>query len=306
MDLLNWRMAFLLLLMQGCVMDDLSECGVSIHYQYTKNIDGTDKFTSEVKKVNLYVFDSEGLFLNEYSTDTTLSNGGNIMYLNISPGTYDLIAWGNAGEDYELTPFEKGKTTLKEARLSLKRTENKVDRQPGSLFFGALNQIKILPAFQKKQILTIDMMKDTKKIRVITKGLSAQEIARNKYDCRITSVNGDYKFDNSIATPDRLLYMPQSAADAQGQLISDFVVMRELNDGSTQSKLIVNVHSPDGKPDKELFSVDLTELLLAQSKTKNLDMEDYFEIEITVDYANGTTSIHIKGWNTIETGNIIG
>ncbi|MDR1918328.1 MAG: FimB/Mfa2 family fimbrial subunit [Tannerellaceae bacterium] len=306
MNILNGMMAFLLLLMQGCVMDDLSECGVSIHYQYTKNTDCVDKFLTEVKKVSLFVFDAQGLFLNEYTAETEQLNGGNLMYLNIPPGTYTLVAWGNLGDDYELPAFEKGKTKLKDARLSLKRSDNKCSRPPGSLFFGALPQIKILPALQKKQILTIDMMKDTKQIRVITKGLSAQEIAQQKYNCSIASANGDYRFDNTIASSERLYYIPQSSVNAQGDWISDFVVMRELNDGSTQSKLSVNIHNPEGKAGKELFRVDLPPLLLARSKSKNLDIEDAFEIEITLDFTNGSASVHIKGWSTIETGNPIG
>jgi hypothetical protein len=290
-------------LMQGCLAEDLSECGASIHFQYTKNVDGIDKFASEIKKINLYVFDAEGLFLGEYTADEKLLSGSPALYLPIPPGTYTLVAWGNLCKDYELPTFEKRKTTLREAFLSLKRSEKTVSNHPGSLFFGALPQVEVKAATQKKQRLTIDMMKDTKRIRVVTKGLPSREMAQNKYGCSITSVNGDYRFDNSISGTECLLYLPQSSVDERGALVSEFVVMRELNNGSTQSKLTFTYRSPDGSSVKELFSAKLTDILLSLSKTKNLDLEDYFEIEMTLDYTNGGATVHIKGWDTVDTGN---
>ncbi|MDR2810634.1 MAG: FimB/Mfa2 family fimbrial subunit [Tannerellaceae bacterium] len=295
----------LLLLMSACVKDDLSECGVTIRYQYTRNIEGVDKFISEIKKINLFVFDSNGLFLTEYTANEKELNNGQAMHLNIPPGTYDLVCWGNLGDDYQLPAFERGKTSVKEVMLSLKRTKNTVVNPPQSLFFGSLSQIQILPDIRRKQILTIDMIKDTKKIRIITKQLPPQEIAGNQFDCRIISVNGDYKFDNSIAGNESLWYVPQTSVNEEKQLLFDFVTMRELKDGSTRSKLIFT-YRPIGKEEEELFSADLTEILLSVSKTKDLDIEDYFEIEMSLDYTNGSTTIQIKGWETIDTGYVIG
>jgi hypothetical protein len=297
----------LLLLMQACIKDDLSECGVTVRYQYTQNIEGVDKFASEIKKINLFVFDSDGLFLTEYTADEKELNYTHATNLNIPPGTYDLVCWGNLSDDFDFQQplFEKGKTSIKEAILSLKRANNIVQNPPQPLFFGSLTQIQIQPALQRKQILTIDMMKDTKKIRIIAKGFPEQEIAENQFECHITSINGDYKFDNSINGNEKLRYVPQTSVNEEKQLLFDFVTMRELNDGSTQSKLIFTYH-PLNKEKEELFSANLSEILLSVSKTKNLDIEDSFEIEISLDYTNGSATVRIKGWETIDTGHIIG
>jgi hypothetical protein len=292
--------------MQGCIGDDLTECGVSLRYQYTRNVDGTDKLASEIKKVNLYVFDSAGIFLDEYITDAKYLNGMNMVKLNLPPGKYSFVAWGNLGSDYELPAFEKGKTTIDQATLSLKRIGKTVSNHPEALFFGSLSQTDILPALWKNQVLTINMTKDTNKIRIIAKGLSAQDLAQKNFSCRIVSANGDYKFDNSLNGSEKLEYIPKLSIDELGQMISDFVIMRELKDGSTQSRLIFTYHSPDGGPDKEISNINLTELLLSQSKTKDLDIDDYFEIELTLNFTNGNATIHIKGWSTIDTGNPVG
>jgi hypothetical protein len=297
---------FLLPLMQACVMDDLSECGVTVYYRYTRNMEGVDKFASEVKKINLFVFDAEGLFLTEYTATEKELGNSQAMYLNIPPGTYDFISWGNLDEDYQLPVFEKGKTSLQEAILSLKRTEKTVSKYPHSLFFGGLQKVQVLPALQKKQILTVDMMKNTKRIKVIAKGLPSQEIAEHLFDCRITSANGDYKFDNSIAGDESLRYVPQTSVGEDGQLLFDFVTLRELKDGSTHSKLIFTYKRQQSNTEVELFNVNLAELLLSVSKTKDLDIEDYFEIEILLNYTNGSATIQIEGWESIETGNVMG
>jgi hypothetical protein len=299
---------FLYLLMTGCIDDDMSECGVSLHYQYTRNVDGVDKFPSEVKKVNLYIFDAGGIFLDEYQVDEKqLSGSNNTVKLNLPPGKYNLVAWGNLCNDYELPVFEKGKTTMTEAVLSLKRAANTVTNHPEHLFFGSLSEVDILPALWKNQVMTIDMMKDTKKIRVIAKGLSREELSKSGFSCRISSVNGDYRFDNSIKSSDTLLYIPNSSVDEQhGYLVSDFVIMRELNDASTQSRLIITYHNPSGGPDVEIKNISLTELLLSNSKTKDLDIEDYFEIELTLDFTSGSATITIKGWGRIDFDNVVG
>ncbi|MDR1344471.1 MAG: FimB/Mfa2 family fimbrial subunit [Tannerellaceae bacterium] len=302
----NIAFFFLCLMMPGCIEDDLTECGVSLRFQYTRNVDGVDKLASEIKKINIYIFDSAGIFIDEYILDANQLKGENRIKLNLPPGKYSFVAWGNLGTDYELPVFQKGKTTINQATLSLKRIEKTISNHPGSLFFGSLPQADILPALWKNQVLTIDMTKDTNKIRIIAKGLSAQDLARNSFSCRIVSANGDYKFDNSLNSSEKIMYIPKSSIDELSRMISDFVIMRELKDGSTQSRLIITYSSPNGEPAKEICNINLTELLLSQSKTKDLDIEDYYEIELAFDFTSGSATIHIKGWETIDTGNNVG
>ncbi|MDR1499384.1 MAG: FimB/Mfa2 family fimbrial subunit [Tannerellaceae bacterium] len=290
----------------GCINEDLSHCGVGIRFKYTKNVDGVDKLASEIKKINIYVFDSDSILVGEYIIDADQLDGTHTARLNIPPGRYSFVAWGNVGDDYELPVFVKGKTTLGDAVLSLKRTGKTVSSHPSPLFFGSIASADVQPALSSDQVLTIDMIKDTKKIRVIAKGLPAKEIAAGSFSCRITSANGDYKFDNSLGSDEELLYLPSSSADEMGRMISDFVVMRELKDGSTGSRLVFTYHGGGGRPSKEVFAVDLTELLLARSKTKDLDIEDYFEIELTIDITNAGATVHIKGWDTVYTAGDIG
>jgi hypothetical protein len=269
-------------------------------------MDGTDKFAPNIQKVTLFIFDSNGLFLDEYEMNEEQPGSNPQMRLNLFPGVYRFVAWGNLGEDYERPVFVKGETSFNDAVISLKRTEQTVTKFPEDLFFASLPQTEILPALQRTQVLTMDMIKDTKKIKIIAKGLPADDVAKGIFACRISSVNGDYNFDNSINGSDRLLYIPQSYVDEQGQLIFEFGIMRDLKDGSTQSRLTFSYYDADDESEKELLNAGLTEILLANMKGQDLDLEDYFEIDLVLDFTNGSATIHIKGWESTDTGYVIG
>jgi len=194
-------------------------------------------------------------------------------------------------------------THINDFVLSVKRNADAVvETPPGDLFHGALLQVEIHAALQKHQRLTIDMIKNTNAIKVIATGLSLSDYAENDssgYNFQITSTNGDYGYDNSIVGS-RLEYVPEMSVDSD-RLVSDFVVMRELNDGSTNSKLTVTGYTETGE-ESQLFDESLTDILLSVSETEDLEIEDFFEIELFFDYAHGTTTIHVKGWEPVDTG----
>ncbi|GAB6395324.1 MAG: FimB/Mfa2 family fimbrial subunit [Bacteroidales bacterium] len=293
----------LLLCIPGCVNDDLTVCGASIRFQYTRNIEQTDRFSSEVSKVNLFVFDSQGLFVEEHVSEGKQLQDAPVMMLNIPPGVYDMVAWGNLYDDYEYPPLVCGKTHIDDFILSLKHGEDDVvETHPGALFHGALLRVEIYPDLQKNQRHTIDMIKNTNEIKVIASGLSMAEYAKRDssgYSFQITSTNGDYGYDNTIVGS-RLDYIPKVSVKEE-QLVSDFVVMRELNDGSTDSQLTVTGYTEAGEEEK-LFDESLTDILLAVSATENLEIEDFFEIELFFDYTHGSATIRVKGWNPVDTG----
>jgi hypothetical protein len=308
----------LFFLVQGCVTDDLSVCGISVHFRYTKNLDGVDKFASSVKKVNLYVFDAEGYFIQEYAVEKDSLPQDFTIYVNLTPGTYDLVAWGNLGDDYEVqAALEKGVTRIDDLQLSLKRLPgDSVMDTPEPLYHGSLFHTEILATdLQFNQTLIIDLMKDTKEVKVIASGLAVTKESKaggTVYDCTITSRNGDYKFDNSITGEARLLqYIPQTSVDDENRLVSDFVVMREFNEnGITGSRLILSrVPASPGDEGKELLNVDLRTYLLAATgdpaNPADLDIWDKFRIELFFDETTGTVSISVNGWGDLEVINII-
>ena len=297
--------AVLILALQGCVQDDLSVCGISVSFKYTKHVDTfhageeVNKFDEEVGRIDLFVFNEAGILVDRYNADGSYLRQ-NALALNLMAGRYDFVAWGNLSDDFELTKCINGTTHKDEVILALKHMRNEVPDHPASLFHGALSRIEVEPQLKTNQHLTIDLMKNINNIRVIASGLPVKSDMRGvatSYSCAITSINGEYKFDNSIIGTNRLQYIPQAhVKDEERQLVSDFVVMRELNDGSTNSYLILNRKDSVNAVPVELFRENLPDILLSKSITGDLDIEHDFEIEIFYDETNASFSIKIEEW----------
>jgi len=287
----------LILPFNGCIEDDLSVCGVSVNFEFTKNVEDIDKFATNVDKINLYVFDSEGMYMGEYEEEGNRLHSGP-MKLNLMAGTYSLVAWGNLCDDYELPSFGIG-TGIDDVILSLKRNQDTVRTHPGDLYHGLVKDIVIEPSLQSNQSITISLTKNTNNIKVVALNLPISKAAGTMYDCTINSINGDYNFDNSIAGINRLQYIPEASINNENQLISDFVVMRELNDGSTRSRLLFTRNQSGNNPET-LVDLNLIEYLIPASITKDLDRDDNFLIELTFDDTYGTVSIKVNGWEYPE------
>lgn len=317
----RWKAAFcifaLLAIVTGCVQDDLSDCGIGVQFQYVKNVDNTDKFASLVDRITLFVFDDNGTYIGQYEDEGDVLKDNYVMNIPLKPGKYQLVAWGNLCEDYEVTPFVQGVTHMDEVMLSLKRTQNVVNEHPTHLFYGGIEEIELSTPYIGRRHVLMDMMKNTNSIHVTTRGLPLETATKSgshsgtTFDCTITSINGDYKFDNSI-TGERLTYIPEYATEEQ-VLFSEFVIMRELNDRSTDSRIVITRHRGDDETETkaesdepvELLNESLTDLLIPASITKDLDIDDDFTIEFVFNYTNGTVTIIINGWVIINENPVV-
>ena len=298
----------LTLLLPGCIADDLSNCGISVHFRYIKNVSETDLFAEQVNRITLFIFDDEGRYIDSRSeSGAALSESGYRMNIGLERGRYTLVAWGNLEEEYELPEFTPQSSHIDEVLLSLRCLDNMVEDHPSHLFFGR-DSIEIVPDNTGRTNVLMDLMKDTNTIRVTLRGLPLEEDYADEsgvvtplmpYRCAITSVNRSYNFDNTIAGDDRLTYIPAYHLTPSDNVVkTGFVTLRELNDGSTGSRLTVHDTLPTraGSNDGLLLDVSLTELLIAASVTNDLDIDDLFEIEIEFDYTAGTATIFINGW----------
>ena len=297
-------------ILPGCIEDDLSECGVGIRFRYVKNVEGVDKFPSDVDRISLYVFREDGIFIGEYHDGGSRLDGNYTMNLGLKEGNYKLVAWGNLCDDYEVTPCVPGQTRLEDFMLKLKNTRDTVYAHPGHLFYGGVEEVEIKTPYTGRKYVTMDLTKNTNTIHVITSGLplgentSGNGDAGTPYTCRIISRNGEYNHDNSI-TGNRLHYIPDGTVEG-GLFLSDYVVMRELNDASITGPRLVITHHPVDGGSKVLLDTSLTELLLRVSITGDLDIDDEFTLHVEFDYTNGSMTILINDYEVVGGGAIIG
>ncbi|GEM_PF-1348932 len=307
--------SILVMILHGCVADDLSDCGISIQFSYKKNVEGIDKFSTDVQRITLFVFDSNGLYVGEFSDEGDVLKSSNYrMNVGLKSGSYKLVAWGNLCDDYELPTFTK-ETNIEDVRLSLRSQDNIVNEHPTHLFYGETD-VEFDSETIGRKYVELDMMKNTNTIIVRTKELPINSEYSDKrmrksetpeYECLITSKNKTYKFDNSIIGDDRLTYIPASSASVEEQTLkSDFVIMRELNDGTTESRIIIRDFSTKSSEPKELLNESLIPFLIPASVTGDLDIDSDFELDVVLQYGNGTVTIIINGYVVVEDEWVVG
>lgn len=196
----------LLLIGQSCVHGELDDCPPMVNYAvaftYTNHTGNRDRFYDDVKKINLYVFDSEKYIYTTTAAVSPYEKNFNIP-LDLPMGNYHIIAWCNAlsTEPFEITPatFVKGETTLQQARLTLQKTAGALNNSPlEKLFFGEI-QAEI-PLYASR-IDTIPLTNDTKHVRVTLhwhyKDIPLSDrINHDNMEVRLSGVNAKYKFDN--------------------------------------------------------------------------------------------------------------
>jgi hypothetical protein len=305
--------------MPGCIQDDLSVCGLRVMFRYSEQNTPQDinRFASDVKQVSLFVFDAEtNLFLSEQSATADQMTDSCMLSLNMFPGEYHFIAWGNVANDYAFDPFVKGQTTLSEAMIMLKAQNNLVEEYPDFLYFGS-ETYTVRPDLQMNQLITIQMINNAKRIHVKAMGLYddntvlQEDPANPSFRAEIISRNGQYGFDNN-PTGEQYTYMPRGeridipserlSDDDAIALLSDFVVLRETSNSDLTSSRLRILHRGNTRAgEEEFFNVSLTQLLLivAEAEQTTIENKDEFTIEIFISRTNGSVEIKINDWNRV-------
>jgi len=170
--LLLLLMLCFIIITQSCVHGDLDDCPPMVNYavafNFTHHMYGGDRFYDDAKKVNLYVFREQVLVHMDTTILSPYEPNFNVS-LDLPMGKYEIIAWGNVrgNEHLTITPesFQKGVTTLQEARLTLKRNADMLcEADLEKILFGDLTAE--IPLYASR-IDTIPLISITNNIRVV-------------------------------------------------------------------------------------------------------------------------------------------
>lgn len=283
----------------SCTKEDLSNCGLVLKFRYDYNMDWTDKFPSDIFKLNVYVFDESGFFVGEFVDEGGHLNETYKMRLKLDPGRYNIYTWAELRDDYRITALSKGASQFGEARLSLIRgSDNTISTHPKPLYHGQVTALEVTGSSNKE--VWVDLIKNTNTVKITAKGLPLGT-GSPAFTCRIEGDNAEYKFDNSFAADGDVTYIPKSGVAAQS-LVSDFTVMRLVPSGQSE---IVLEYNPTRTGGNEIYRAKLIPLIMTNPGI-DLDRQDVFEIEIEFDYTMTAVSITVNGWKTVLGSEIIG
>lgn len=293
-------------LLSGCTKEDLSNCQ-TIHYltfEYTKNRQGIDLFSSQVKVLNIYVFDEEGKYVKQFSDEGThLSATSYAIPINLPAGKYTFVVWGGMKKSYQISdksnnseqPLQPSVTCFDHSRLSLSTIDPNKDF-PEDLYFGIARQVTINA---KGSHTHIQLVKNTNTIYFVIDGLQniRQNANNDYYDVICHMANGELRFDNSISLPEKLFqYTPAERIETENTLTFKIKALRLLTD--MKSELILK-NTTTGK---EILNKNLIDLLLLSPEINNnedLDINDEYHIALSID-TNLSIKITINGYTVLD------
>ena len=207
----------------GCdraIFDYEGDC--SVHYKvgftYTQNMESADAFASQVNSVTLYVVDNKGkIITSKTESGESLKTPGYKMDVDVAPGTYDLVVWGQgkaAMEDAAAFLIDGGANPAEVSQLTavlpLQESENVLysDKDIKPLFHGILRDVEFSDTYGEVAVGSVDLMKDTNVFQILIQSIDGSEIPDNEFSFYITGDNSELSYDNIVIPSSDFQYRP--------------------------------------------------------------------------------------------------
>ena len=219
-------------LLSSCIRDgmDGEDCYSYVRFIYDYNMEYVDLFPQKASLIDLYIFDENGVFVKE-AEDHNGSYAADFKMLLPVPferKTYNLVAWsGLHDQSYAVTSMVPGVSTMQDLMVQLQAYEDKyVDCELHPLWQGSL---KVQVGVRKNEVFTVELMKNTKKFRVVMQNLDGSPINVHDYNISLHSANGKYDHTNTIQdNHDQMIqYDPyHTANDVETGAVAELNTMR--------------------------------------------------------------------------------
>lgn len=225
----------------GCIKDDLSDCPINVepepepepepttgtfrlaltYTMHNTQENGTyvDLFNDQVHKVDVFVFDESGRFIQQITEEAASQFAENYTKeIELPGGDYQFVVWGNHYEDETVHNYGDITTLLEEGRMTLLQTlsgSTDIGMLTDSLFHGCTPQT-VTVENGKDQVVPIDLMKNRNDVRVVVrwreKGMTEGYCHHTEHAQNITATltdnNAVHDFLNNIVDKQEVTYQP--------------------------------------------------------------------------------------------------
>lgn len=320
-------MAFTLLCLASCISDDLDDCGLNLRFRYTYNVKNADAFAEEVRRVDVYVFNSDGKFVKLYSeTGNPFASDYAMNFRDMPSGNYTFVALGSSNADIEAdggfsySGLIPGKSTVADLNMRLGKAADGTNSHD----FAALYSGKVSVDYDNTpQTVYLDMMRLTNTYRIIlmSSNSALPGLDTSMFDVRITGNAAWLSHDGSMLQEDDVCYLPHNAerlvydegqTSVSGEPL-DQALIYDLNSsrlfvGNTTQRLIIT----DKKSGHEMFNHSLPWLLSLYggderrsgwSDQQYLDRQDHYVLTFYIGSAqpgtgeyNLSVTVSVNGW----------
>lgn len=309
------------------IFEGEGDCGMYYHIRlkYDYNIKFADAFANEVNSVALYVFDDNGILVQEVMVDDeeSLSSESFRIVLEPTVGEYQIMALGGMANEtsFELMPETKiGETTLEDMKVRMHREYD----DEGNAYV----ENEIVPYFHGNIPLTVSaeegtynetmvLTKNTNVVRVMLQETSNEEINPDKFIFEIKDKNGLYAWDNSRLEDDTITYKPWHITTGTTVIEDSLVGSKDSNVSvviaeHTIGRMIAG-ESPiltvrNSETDEEILTLPIADYALLTKGFYNHEMGDQEYLDRQDEYTLAfflnegewlSTVIYINSWRII-------
>ena len=306
----------------GCIREDFAECKdtYDLRLVFDRNMLYTDAFASQVRSVDVKVFDSStGREVYSYAdSGAALESADYRVALPIPPGTYDILCWAGMAEGDSFGYALPAADMLQQHNVAL-NTENGVSgHRLNNLYHGLTRGVSFVSGnsvgHDQTQTATVYLTKNTNRVCVMLHNLDGTELDESGFTFSITSGNALMNYDNTLDAAGRVTYRPwhvtpilletETKSEAvQSVLAAEISTARLVPDGNSR----LNVYrTADGE---RIISVPLERNLLLykgeyhsmMSDGEYLDRQDDYTITFILDRNNNwdrAAMIYVNNWAT--------
>jgi len=286
--------ALVLLLFQlsGCIKEDLDDCfrDYAFRVSFIYYGDGTtDIFPSKTESVQMYVFDTEGTYVDRYTYSGTSPNAFQGITLDLEPGSYDVICWSNVTGLSEITGGEgplEDHALYSSPYLSGDPIENF-----DSLYFG--RQRIIIPANREGED-TVYFSSAHINMEVYVEGLPSTWASRAVEDPQgwlvVRNVFVGYDFAGQVTGEVSDMYPAFVPTTQEDMMMSRFNLFRFNN----QNRILIDIYNGEGRL---AYTLDLSDFLAQH----NINVEGVNEITVPVYIrftGSGKVQVSVAPWGS--------
>lgn len=314
----------------GCIREDFAECKNSydLRLVFDRNMLYTDAFASQVRSVDVKVFDSStGREVYSFAdSGAALESADYRVALPIPPGTYDILCWAGMAEGDSFGYALPAADMLQQHSVTL-NTENGVSgRRLNNLYHGLTRGVTFVSGnslgHDQAQTTTVYLTKNTNRVCVMLHNLDGTELDESGFTFSITSGNALMNFDNTLDPVGRVTYRPWHVTPIMLETETKSETKTETKSEPVQSALAAEISMarlvPDGNSRLDVYrtadgeriiSVPLERNLLLykgeyhsmMSDAEYLDRQDDYTITFILDRNNNwdrAAMIYINNWAT--------
>ena len=311
----------------GCIKEDMSDCPPPVNpepepepepttgtlklaltyfmHNTQENGEYVDLFSQQVRKVDVFVFDEEGNFLQQITEEAAPQFADNYTKeIELPAGNYQFVVWGNHYEDETMHNQGDG-VSLGDGRMALLSVLNGETELPmltDSLFHGMTAQ-PVTVVNGEDQVIPIDLMKNRNDVRLVVRWREeghTEYCTHTEHAQSITAVitdnNGTYDFHNNVVEKKEITYLPDRFADwydpvfhgdarpypteQEHVYVADFSELR-LMKNNADARLVIRNAEGTTVYDRALTGPNGLITLLEEYQTQEaLDREDRYLIEL--------------------------